>query len=359
MKDGKIIYYTLSGALSLLAIFYCALVFWAGEFEQQHYGENYLTGIPNYYFFYVAILPFISTGVLYLAFQHRYIRLLGEPSRELDDKPRNRLLQLRKLMIGMSIAFSVLVTISDAADKGYALPPYAFSLADENASEAIADGYACLKGWIECQVIEAVEPAVGYLAILKEHGLSGSRITGFDAISDWYAESSGLYKFESLLSFLAALIISFFITEVFLLLVVKNYILDATKQLIIWLLIIATFWLPTKIYSAWYANLGDFATPSIFWFAVLMVILGGLVIFFIKTERNQIYKYASAVAAISSAAVAGVSWFKPELFQKIFEIAIGLGWSYGLMFLSIFCLALYLVTDYFIANYEQEILQQQ
>ncbi len=158
MIDGRFYYYTLSGVLSALAIFFCILVYLAGEFEQQQFGAYFLTGIPNYYFFYIMILPFISTG---------------------------------------------------------------------------------------------------------------------------------------------------------------------------------------------------------FWFALLMLTLGTLVILFIKTERNQIYKYASVVAGVSSAAVAGLSWFKPEIFQQIFEIVIGLGWVYGSMFLSIFCLALYLVTDHFITNYEQEILQEQ
>ncbi|MDJ0807414.1 MAG: hypothetical protein QNJ78_11325 [Gammaproteobacteria bacterium] len=356
MKDGRIIYYSLSGFLSGLAMLYCLLVYLAGDHGEFQLGEYYLSGIPNYYLFYVAILPFVSIGVLYLALKHRYIRLLGEPTAQLEEKPRKQLLKLRKLMIYMALSFSVLVTINDAADKDHSLPPYAFALMTEQASAELAQGYACLKGWGTCQSALADDPDV-YLAMLREYGFSGTHTQGFDSFTHWFAESSWLYKFESLLNFLAALIISFFVSQIFLLLIVKNHVFPATKHLVIWLLIITSFWLPTKIYASWYSHIGDFSTPPIFWFAVLMLILGALLVFFIKTERNQIYKYASVVAGLSSAVMAGLSWFKPEIFHQLFEIAIGLGWVYGLIFLSIFCLALYLVTDHFIGNYEQELEQ--
>jgi hypothetical protein len=256
----------------------------------------------------------------------------------------------------MAVFFSILITARDAVDKNHLLLPCAYSLSSEQAYTEVAETYACLKGWIVCEQPSGEGTEV-YLAVLKRHGFTGERATGFDTPAHWYAQSSWLYKFESFLSFLAALIISFFVVEVFLLLAVKNYVLPATKQLVVWLLLIASFWLPTKIYSSWYLGMGDFTPPSIFWFALLLLILGVLLILFIKTERNEIYKYASVVAAIGSTGIAGLSWFKPEWIQMLFEIVMRLGWIYGMLLLCLFCFALFLVTDHFIGNYEEEAMQ--
>ena len=356
MQKARLVYYALSGTLSLLAVIFCVLVYLSGEFEIHRLGMHYLTGLPNYYFFYIAILPFVSAAVLYLALNHRYIRLFGELSRELDEKHRIRQLKLRKLLVWMALIFSILITARDAADKNHLLLPCAYAFASEQAYAEVAETYACLKGWIACQP-QTGDGADIYLAVLKSHGFTGERATGFETLTQWYLESSWLYKFESLLSFLAALIISLFAAEVFLLLAVKNYVLPATKQLIVWLLLIASFWLPTKIYSSWYLGMGQFSPPSVFWFALLLLILGVLLVLFIKTERNEIYKYASVLAAIGSTGIAGLSWFKPEWIQLLFEIVMQLGWIYGLLLLCLFCLALFLVTDHFIGNYEEEAMQ--
>ena len=99
----------------------------AGQYEQQPLGAFYLIGIPTYYFFYPVVLPFIAAGVLCLGLRNTHIRFFGELSGTLKPEQRNKVYQLRKVLLGVALLLSALVTVLDAADKNYALPPFAFA----------------------------------------------------------------------------------------------------------------------------------------------------------------------------------------------------------------------------------------
>lgn len=359
MKAGRYRYYVLSFTLPVLAVCYCVLVFLSGQYEENQLGSFFLIGIPNYYFFYAVILPFISVGAMYLAFENKYIRFVGELSNDLDDKHRNKIRYLRKILLGSALLFSVLIVIQDAVEKDYTLPPHAFRFKTEQGEQQVAALYACVKGWGTCQrSILSADHASSYLEILQAHGFKGQRASGFDSVLHWYSQSSRTYKLESFLSFLGALIASVFIAEVFLLMMVKNYVKPATKDLIIWLVILASFWFPTKMYAAWHFNIGEFSTPGIFWFGIGVLGLAILLVFFLKAERNDLYKYASVIAAIASASIAGLSYFRPEIIQNWIEVMQNIGWTYVGMFFVLVAFSLYLVTDHFISNYEQETSQE-
>lgn len=360
MKAGRYRYYVLSFTLSILAVCYCVLVFLSGQYEENKLGSFFLIGIPNYYFFYAVILPFMGVGVMYLAFENKYIRFVGELSRDLDDVHRNKIRRFRKILLGLALLSSVLITIQDAAEKDYALPPNAFRLKTEQSEQQVAAFYACAKEWPTCKssTPSSAEHASSYLEILQAHGFKGQRASGFDSILHWYSQSSGTYKLESFLSFLGAVIASVFVAEVFLLMMIKNYVKPATKDLIIWLVVLASFWFPTKMYAAWHFNIGEFSTPGIFWFGLGVLALAVLLVFFLKAERNNLYKYASVIAAIASGSIAGLSYFKPEIIQNWMAVMQDIGWTYVSIFFLLVAFSLFLVTDHFIGNYEQETSQE-
>lgn len=357
-------YFLLSFSLSLLAVIFCVLVFQSGQFEDQgiQIGANFVSGIPNYYFFYIIVLPFVAVGVAYLALENRYVRIFGQLSDDLDDKTRSRVNRYRKILPAFAVLFSLLIIVQDATEKTTALPPYSLSLeqnvADSQAKRPVERFFACQKEWLAadaCDVIHSAETQLeAYLEVLNKYGFSGKSATGFDSFSHWSQKSSSLYKFESLLSLLAALVISLLFAEVFLFMMVKDYLKPATKSLVIWIVVLASLWFPTKMYSSWHSNLGLYSTPAVLWFGVALLVVGVLLVIFLKTERNDLYKFANVVTAIFSALIAGVSIIKPELIQNMITIMGDAGWIYGSIISMILMFSLYLVTDHFLSNYEME-----
>ena len=83
MKANRHWYFVLSFSLSLVAMFYCYLVYQSGQHGNIRIGADFLSGVPNYYFFYIIILPFIGTGVFYLALENKYIRFFRDISNDL------------------------------------------------------------------------------------------------------------------------------------------------------------------------------------------------------------------------------------------------------------------------------------
>lgn len=356
MKPQRLLYYSLSFSLSALSLIYCVLVYLAGQHMELEIGSHYLVSIPNYYFFYTVILPFVATGVIYLACENRFIRFFGGVSEELSDDHRKKVRRYQKILPFFCLLFSMLVIVQDAAEKNFTLPPYAFNFASETQAQAVAEFYACAKGWKECDPQPTEQGPEQYLSVLQANGLSTESVTGFATLSQWWTGATWLYRFESLLSFLGALIVSFFIAEIFLLMIVKNYTKPATRNLIIWMLILTSFWFPTKIYSAWNFTLGLFKAPVIFLFGLLVLALGVLLVFFIKSERNELAKYGALIAALFSFALGSVSYLKPEFIHEGVELMREFGLIYVSIFAALVLFSLYLVTDYFINSYEEEIL---
>lgn len=360
MKLGRYLYYVFSLTLSALAISYCILVFFSGQYDNVPLGSYVLIGKPNYYFFYIIVLPVIATGIVYLALENKYVRLFGELSNDLDDKHKRKIRILRIVFLCIAVLASVMIVIQDAANKDYPLPPNDFNLSSKQVKNQVAVFYQKQRNDSEDKKsASTTDHAKAYLEFLKEHGFRGKRINGFDSISTWYSQSSGTYKFESLLSFLAALITSLLFVEILLLLVVKNYVKPATKNLLIWLVILISLWFPMKMYSAWYFsfNRSTFSPPAIFWFGLVILVIGALLVFFIRTERNNLNKYASIVAAVASALVSVVSYFKPKFMENVIQIIGNIGWVYEGVLATILIISLFLVTDYFITDYEEEVAQ--
>lgn len=354
MKPGRTLYYSISFSLSVLSLIYCLLVYSAGQYKGLELGSFYLVGIPNYHFFYIAILPFVAAGVIYTAFENRYVRFVGGVSEELNQELRKKVQRYQKILPFCCLLFSVLVIIQDAAEKGYTLPPYAFQFADVTQESTVGKFYACAKGWT-CEKGPGDQNPERYLRVLQTNGIGGETAMGFATFSLWWTDASWLYGFESLLSFLGALVVSFFVAEVFLLVIVKNYTQPATRNLIIWMLVLASFWFPTKIYSVWNFSLGAAKAPAIFLFGLLVLALGVLLVFFIKTERNDLAKYGSLVTALFSLALGSVSYMKPELIHEGVELMRQFGLIYVSIFAALVVFSLYLITDYFMNSYEQEI----
>ena len=358
MKIARHWYFIVSFSLSVGAVIYCYLVYRAGQHENLQLGAKFLSGIPNYYFFYVVILPFITAGVVYLAFENKYIRFFGDLSQDLGDEYRAKVLRFRVILLIVAIIFSVLVTIQDAAEKSTALPPYSIDLGAQQ-NQSAARFFACQKEWIECaDRLPEDRHLEAYLSELRGNGYSGNSASGFDSMSHWHQQSSGLYKLESFLSWIAALVVSLMFVEVFLFMIVKNYVKPATKSLVIWMVVLASLWFPTKMYSSWHSNLGTYAPPAILWFGIALLAVAILLVVFLKTERNDLYKFANVVTAIFSALIAWVSVIEPELIQQIIGIVSDAGLIYTAILSLIVMFSLYLVTDHFISNYEDEAVHE-
>jgi len=373
-KSGRSLYYVPALILSFLAIVYCAAVFTAGEYAQNPLSAFYLIGIPTYYFFYPVVLPFIAAGVLCLGLRNTHIRFFGELSSTLKAEQRDKVYQLRKVLLGVALLLSALVTVLDAADKNYALPPFAFALTSAQAEQEAARAYGCAKNWIEgadCSSTASagVDPSkdrrgsaerpvseggAAYLARLKAGGFDGNRYTGFDSLASWYSESSWLYKFESFLSLLGAAILGAFFAQVCLLVIVKDYARPATKNLMVWMIVLASLWFPVKLFSAWYFGMGEPPRPAVFWFSLLLLVVVAALVIFIRTERNELYKYAGLVGVIVSAAISSLAYFSPKTLGTSAEVLRNIGWGYGAILLVVTAIALYFMTDYLISSYEQE-----
>ena len=364
-KSGRLLYYVPALVLSFLAIVYCVAVFVAGQYAQGSLSAFYLIGIPTYYFFYPVVLPFIAAGVLCLGFRNTHIRFFGELSSALKPEHRNKVYRLRKVLLALALLLGALVTILDAGDKNYALPPFSFALASVAAEREAAQAYGCAKNWIEGTECRSTAPgnsgtderqsgAAGYLAKLKAGGFDGSRYTGFDSLASWYSQSSWLYKFESLLSLLGAVILGAFFAQVCLLVIVKDYARPATKNLMIWMIVLASLWFPVKLFSAWYFGIGEPPKPAVFWFSLLLLVVVAALVIFIRTDRNELYKYAGLVGVIVSAAISSVAYFSPRTMGTSAEILRSMSWGYGAILLVVVGVALFFMTDYLITSYEQE-----
>ena len=438
MKSRRHRYFIVSFTLSILGLAFCWLCYRSGQFEQFEIGSFFLQGIPNYYFFYIFVLPFIGTSVAYLAFENKTIRLFGEIDDNLDAENRSRIERYRLKLLFAALLISVLVGIQDAGEKTTALPSYSFELGAEN-NAAVADYYACLQGLSTCSkqispearetcyaAINALRGSAGqaggerelspeeqnacylgllrahdfdpyretgqalsvpdgqacylailqqqgfdqqrvdgstlpsadaktcYLAILRQQGFEGQRVSGFESVSHWWQQSSALYKFESLLSFLAALLISLLFVQLFLLLMVKDQVRSSTKSIVIWMAVLGSFWFPTKLYSSWRFDLGPYEIPGTLWFGIIVLVIAILLIVFLKTERDNLYKYAEIVVAVFSVLITAVGIAEPELIQQAVSILGSIGPIYIGIVSFIFIFSLYLVTDHFLSNYEQD-----
>lgn len=357
MHKGRVLYYLLSLALCALAVVYCFLVYRAGQLDGLDLGSFYLIGIPNYYFFYTVILPFFVAGVFYLGLENRYIRLFGDLSEELDENQRNKVLRWRKVLPIIALLFSALVIVQDAREKNHTLPPYEFHFASRDQARTATERYACAKKWRKYDNADVQRCATSYLSLLQRAGLAGKTASGFPSFALWWTAASRLSRFESLLSLLATLSVSFFVAELLLLIIVKNYVKPATGNLIMWMLILISVWFPTKNYSVWSSNLGSGAAEkaSIFLFGLALLGLGVLIVIFIRTARNNLEKYGSIVAAVFSAGLAALGFFQPKVVDGVLETIRQSGFIYVSIAVAILGMALFLVTDYFIDSYEQEI----
>lgn len=323
------------------------MVYFAGELPEVDqlpalaFGAQYLSGVPNYYLFYVVILPFVSTGVIYIAFENQHIRFFQPASEELSERLRNKVQFSKKLLFGICVVFSILTIYQDATHKDHTLPPYAFQFTDQQQEHRVARLYACAKQWLTDYCDDETTqplPPERYLEELRNNGIDLITDKGFSSLSQWWSHASWLYLFESFLSLLGAFIVSVFFPPVLLLIIVKNHTKQATRNLIIWLLVLVSVWFPTKIYSAWNFNLGDFEAPAIVFVGLAILAIAVLLVFFIRTERNDLAKYVSIITAVFSFALGCVAYVQPEFIHQVVEILIRFGLIYA-----------------FIGNYEEEI----
>lgn len=350
-------YFVLSFALSLLAAIFCILVYQSGQYPDFQIGAKYLSGIPNYYFFVAIVLPFVAAGVMYLALENRNVRLWGDLNANLDAATRARALRFRKILPLIALLFSILVIIQDAADKTLALPPYSIGLEPDNI-EQVARYFACQKQWLTdgCGPLAASDNQhAEYLLVLKQNGFKGKKVSGFDSFGHWFEQSSMRYKMESFLSLLAALVVSLLLVEVYLLMMVKNYVKPATKSLVIWMVVLTSLWFPTKVISSRQSDLGTYATPTILFFGGALMVVAILLIVFLKMERNDLYKFASIAIGIFSGLISAVTYMKPEITDRVIGVLSSAGWIYNTIICLILMFSFYLVTDHFISDYELEV----
>lgn len=347
--------YLLAVALSLLAVLYCVGVYNAGQVGGLALGGRMLTGIPNYYLFYPLILPFVCAAMVHLGLRNRLIRFVGPLDPELPERQRAKVQRFRRLLPALCVLFSVLVIAQDAADKDHSLAPYAYAFADNAQRTAVTRQYASLQGWIDVPGADSTDPESAYLKVLRDNGIQVDSTQGFASVGQWWQHASWLYRFESLLSLLAALVISLLLAQVFLLMLVKDRTRPATRNLMIWVLILASFWFPTKIYATWHASLQAFQPPGVLLFGLLVLVLGALLIFFIKSERNDLAKYGALITGLFSVVLSGLSYIKPDMLHRAVELLRDSGIVYSGIFAVLVVIALYLVTDYFICCYEEEI----
>ncbi len=366
-KQGiKIIYrqicYLPSVVLIILALTYCVMVYQSGEASGAGAGFKNLVGIPNYYFFYLSIFPFIAAGIIYIATQNHNVRFFGSLNPEMDKDRLKKIKFRRKLLLIIAIIFSLLVAISDAADKGRTLPPYSLSFSSEvNLSKATIKFYelrdlknkqkdVLINGERETKKIDLDEE---YRQFIIKNGYAGGNITGFRTFSSWFYDSSFNYKFESFLSWLAALFVSIFVAQFFLVVSVKEHIKGETKNLVLWLLILCSMWIPCKIFSVYYYSLNEYQPPAIVWFAIVLLAISIVLAIFIKIERNDMEKYVTIIASIIAFIGTSLSIFKPEYFDLVLVILQKMGWVYSGILIFVISFTIYLITDRMIHGYEK------
>lgn len=346
-------YYTSSIIIFVLALIYCYLVYVSNNYDGAQYGYYFLLGIPNYYIFYLTIFPFVTAGVAYIATCNSNIRFFGSLNEKLDIKSRHKVTRLRKIFFLIAIVFSLGVAVKDASDKGRVLPPYSMNLISDQAYVESINKYISIKKEIKKEnKKENRDYANEYFQYVKDLGFEGKSISGFSSIDSWLKHSSNIYKLETFLSWIAALVISLFVSQIFLLVYIIGNVPIETKNLILWILILCTLWIPTKIFSVhYYAFIYD--PPGIIWLAIFLAIIGILLSLFIRVGKNDVIKYAGYLGALFTSAATLISIFKPEYFNAAISVVEKLGFVFGGILLFVLTFSIFLVTDKLINSYEE------
>ena len=387
----KHICYRSSVVLFILASIYCVMVYLAGEVNGINAGYKNLIGIPNFYLFYTGIFPFVTAGIIYIATQNTNIRFFGEINREMNKNSLNKILFHRKLLLFLAIVFSLLITINDASEKGRVLPPYSlsFSTDEEQARATVkyfelraaenqrrkeiknkrikynqciknSPGKDCNKYKEQPRNDNSDEGTVEkdyekeYFEFVTNLGYKGESSTGFKSFMSWYDNSSFIYKLEAFLNLIAAFVMSVFVAQFFLMVIAKDHIRSETRNLVLWILILCSLWIPCKIFSVYYYSLKPYTPPMIVWFSITLLLICILLAVFIKVEKNDMSKYATTIMAVISFFATTISIFNPEYFELALNVLRELSWIYGgtLMFVIVF--SIYLVTDHMIYVYEKD-----
>ena len=367
------LYYISSVVILVLAATYCTIIYFTDNIRGTDSAYELLLGIPNYYFFYFTIFPFVTAGVVYFATSNVNIRFFGPLNPDLDAGRKNKVLKFRIILLVAAVIFSIAIAAKDAMDKGHTLPPYSFNMSTKADMQHAIQTYLDYRGQVailekdyeaKIQGSEANEILLNnelslkrekigsdYLQGLKSLGFKGESISGFTSFSSWYRNSSFIYKFEDFLSWIAALIMSVFVSQLFLIIIVKDYIRQETKNLMLWMLMLCSLWIPTKIFSAYYYSLAPYSPPAVVWFAIIILAIGIVLALFIKAEKNDMTKYATAVVAVFSTASTVVSVLAPEYLEIAIKVISGLGWILGGIILFVMALSIYLVTDNLIQSF--------
>lgn len=359
MKKGNRLHHVVSMLIFSLAIIYCGMVYYSGNVSDANAGLHFLIGMPNYYFFYLVVFPFVSAAIAYLAIYNKSIRFFGT----LEGKESHKIIKLRKTLLIISVVFSVFIAVSDASDRGRAIPPYGLSVETENGYNEVINKYMEIKQSYRESLQQAGPDTENtghegnkfsddYLNVLEEYGYKGHSAISFGSLSSWYSNSSFLYKFENVLSWIAALIISILFSQIFLAAKIKNSVDEHTKNIILWALILSSFWIPCKTISVYYYSLIDAQLPVIIWFAIVLLIIAVGMYLFLQLEGNNMVKYSAIIAAAASSLSTVISIFRPEYYQSAFEVISSLSGVYGFILLFLFGFSVYLITESLISSDE-------
>lgn len=349
----KHIFYCFSTGLSLLATIYCFGVYLSGQNHALALGNYYLSIVPNYYLFYLIFLPFINLGMLYLAFNNRYIRFFGNLSEELDENSAKRLRFLQRLLPLICIAFSIVIVIQDGANRGHALPPFNYKYQSTEQKIEVARYYSCEMNWSKECTSKMEDNGKNYLKILQKNGVAVETRTGFSSISEWWKYSSWIYKYDTVLSFIASAIISIFLAQIFFLISIKNLIKLVTRNLVMWMLILASFWFPTKIYTSWSSNFYALNIPAIFLFGFLVLLLGIVLLFFLTTKEDLFIKVLTGLATLVSLSASVAGYFKTDLLNKVVVFFRALGFTYTVMIFILIFIGVWIITERLLKDYDE------
>jgi len=343
-------FYASASSLSVLGGIFCLGIFSTGQRSPHALGWRYLESLPNYWVFYCCILPFLAAGVLYLAFVDRVARFTRPPVDPLDDDLRRRVRWRQRALIGVCLPFCFVITIEDAAEKHFTLPPYAYHFADADKEKAVTEFYACAKKWVDCP-----GPDSDYLQVLKDNGVDTTTATGWDSLSRWWRGASWLYMFESVLSFLAAVVVCTFAVQVIVLVKLKSLARPETQNLIMYITMLISLWFPTAMYSFW--NRGLFrpeGMPAVVMFGSLCLLLGALLVLFIRAKHNDLAAYGTTATAVLSAAVTAIGLIKPDVVPVVSQAMHTLGVAFGLMLITFLAAGLFAMTEHFLASYDDD-----
>jgi hypothetical protein len=342
--------YAWACSLGVLGAIFCIGIFATGQRSPHALGWRYLESLPNYWVFYCCILPFLAAGVIYLAFVDRFARFTRHPLDPLDEDLRRRVCWRQRALIGICLPFCFLIAIEDAAEKHFTLPPYAYHFADARNEQAVTEFYACAKKWADCSAT-----ASEYLAVLQRNGVDTTTATGWTSLSQWWKGASWLYIFESVLSFLAAVVVCTFAVQVIVLVMLKSLARPETQNLIMYVTMLISLWFPTAMYSFW--NRGLFrpeGMPAVVMFGSLCLLLGALLVLFIRTKHNDLAAYGTTATAMLSASVVAIGLIKPDVVPAVSRAMHTLGVAFGLMLITFLAAGLFAVTEHFLGIYDDD-----